>query len=944
MATLAEFARQLEDSGLVEPSTLKGILAKQQPLRSAGDLARELIKQKQLTNFQAQRVYDGKGSSLLLGNYTILDQIGAGGMGQVYKARHRRMDRIVAVKMLPPEVAKEAAAQARFQREVQAAAKLAHQNIVAAYDADLVGDSPFLVMEFVDGIDLSALVRRSGPLPLAKAVGCVLQAARGLDYAHKQGIIHRDIKPSNLLVDKTGRVKILDMGLARMDSSSQALVETQSELTGTGNIVGTIDYMAPEQALGSKLTDHRSDIYSLGCTLYFLLTGKPPYEGDTAIGKLLAHREQPIPSLASVQPPVPPALDAVFRRMVAKNPDDRFQSTGELIAALQELGKASPGRPAPPPVAGEGRYDAEPGISGLNLCTAETPFRGGSGLNLATEAPPQGGSGLNLPTEAPPPTGGSSANLAMAPSPRPDSGAEPPTKRTGRWPRQKTAIVAAGIGASILIGGALLLKVSRSGPNGDPTSSKPADPTTVATNSAAGGSGNQSSAHGGQQPTDVDRQVAQWVRTHANHALKIAVGNGQPAAIDAGSPLPQSAFKVFAISIVDAPVSEAEVASLAPLGELRELRLERAALSDSTLAKLPALLTLETLSVAGNTGIGDEGMKVIARETGLRWLDVSATSPTLAGLKNLQPLAELSRLNLSNVKLDGQWLAPVAKFAKLRLLELNGTPLGDDDLVGLAGQRLTVLDLDRTRLTDNGLRGLPVLVPGLHHLSIQETNITAAGVAAFKQAAPDCLVDWSPVGGSQSATSVTPPPTQSPTQPPAADPDRVAAVWVLSVQATAKLTISEAGAPAHLLPQGAPLPPSPFKIVEISLADASLPNADLSHLNGLNELQRLAIQRCDLPDTVLATLPPLAKLENLDLAGNRRLTDASLKSLGNRTGLRNVNLSNTGITSAGLGLLSESLSHLEWIDVSGTAVTLSGITNFEKAEPRCIIDWTPPAR
>ena len=473
------------------------------------------------------------------------------------------MDRIVAVKMLPPEVAMNATAQARFQREVHAAAKLAHQNIVAAYDADLVGDAPFLVMEFVDGIDLSALVRRSGPLPVIKAVGCMLQTARGLDYAHKQGITHRDIKPSNLLVDKAGRVKILDMGLARMNSPNQALVETQSELTATGNIVGTIDYMAPEQALGSKLADHRSDIYSLGCTLYFLLSGKVVYDGDTVIGKLLAHREKPIPSLADVQPQVPPALDAVFRRMVAKNPEDRFQSTGELIAALQGFPKASSGQPAPPPVAGEGRPDAEPGTSGLNLGAAEPP-------------PFTGASGLNLPTEAPPPMGGSGVNLATAAVPPPDSGAEPPAGRTGNWTTRKIAVVAAGIGASLLISVALLLRfLGIAFGGGDPMSGKIADPKAMVATSAAAGNGDQSGAHGGQS-IDVDRQVAQWVRTHVKHALKIAVGNGQPAALDAGSTLPATSFKVFAISILDTPVSEAELASFAPLIELRELRLERA--------------------------------------------------------------------------------------------------------------------------------------------------------------------------------------------------------------------------------------------------------------------------------------------------------------------------------------------------------------------------------
>src|SRR5579871_1316838 len=178
MGTLAQFVQQLEDCEIVDPRQLKIVLAAGESLRTAGDLARELVKQKQLTQFQAQRVYEGKAKSLVLGNYTILDKIGAGGMGQVYKARHRRMERIVAVKMLPPDVARNDAAQARFQREVVAAAKLGHPNIVAAYDADLVGDAPFLVMEFVDGVDLAALVRRAGPLPLHKAIGCVLQTAR----------------------------------------------------------------------------------------------------------------------------------------------------------------------------------------------------------------------------------------------------------------------------------------------------------------------------------------------------------------------------------------------------------------------------------------------------------------------------------------------------------------------------------------------------------------------------------------------------------------------------------------------------------------------------------------------------------------------------------------------------------------------------------------------
>ena len=329
---LEQFVRQLEESGVLASETLKDFLPPRQSPKDAEDLARELVRHKKLTRFQAEEVYRGKGRSLALGNYILLEKIGAGGMGQVYKAEHQRMHRLVAVKVLPASMTRNAAAVARFEREATAVARLSHPNIVAAFDADLAGDVHFLVMEWVDGIDLAALVKKEGPLPLERALDYVTQAARGLGAAHAQGIVHRDIKPSNLLLDKKGTVKVLDMGLARIDAAD---IPRQAELTTAGSIMGTVDYMSPEQALNTSSADARSDIYSLGCTLFYLLTGHAAYAGDSLMAKLLAHRDFPIPSLCEARPDLPGTVDRLFRKMVSKQAGDRYQSIAELLPELE---------------------------------------------------------------------------------------------------------------------------------------------------------------------------------------------------------------------------------------------------------------------------------------------------------------------------------------------------------------------------------------------------------------------------------------------------------------------------------------------------------------------------------------------------------------------------------------------------------------------------------
>jgi serine/threonine protein kinase len=348
--SVQEFLDSLKESMLLSPEETERAVA---PLLGGAldglSLGRALVNAGLLTSYQMEAVRSRKFAELRIGNYEVLDRLGSGGMGTVFKARHRRMKRIVALKVLPQNLAKDSHFLRRFQREVETLARLSHPNIVMAHDADEDVAGPFLVMEFVNGCDLVSLVAKQGPLTVATAINCILQAARGLGYAHAQGIIHRDIKPANLLRDVAGIVKIADLGIARLNSLASDTEPTAAHgLTQTGGMLGTVDYMAPEQAVDSTKVDGRADIYSLGATLYFLLVGEPPYPAQTVMAGLLKHRDAPIPSLMEAREDVPAALDAIFRRMMAKAPADRFPSMIEVIRALERIEeevKLSPGLP-----------------------------------------------------------------------------------------------------------------------------------------------------------------------------------------------------------------------------------------------------------------------------------------------------------------------------------------------------------------------------------------------------------------------------------------------------------------------------------------------------------------------------------------------------------------------------------------------------------------------
>jgi eukaryotic-like serine/threonine-protein kinase len=333
-------------SGLLEKETVQSCRSNWQQdgiaPHSPKELADTLIEQGVLTHFQAEKLIAGRWRGFVInGKYRLLERLGAGGMGQVFLCEHITMGRKVALKILPVQQAEDPASLARFYREARAVARLDHPNIVRAHDIDHDDNLHFIVLEFVDGCNLHDFIRRNGNLSPQRAAHYIRQAALGLQHAHEAGLVHRDIKPGNLLIDRQGVVKILDMGLARFFHEDSAAFIKEYEV---GYIIGTGDYIAPEQIVDSRV-DIRADIYSLGGTMYYLLTGKSPFQEGTSAQKIIWHQVRHPKTLRVLRPDVPEALVQVFERIIAKEPSRRFQTPIELAKALEPF---APGPTATP--------------------------------------------------------------------------------------------------------------------------------------------------------------------------------------------------------------------------------------------------------------------------------------------------------------------------------------------------------------------------------------------------------------------------------------------------------------------------------------------------------------------------------------------------------------------------------------------------------------------
>jgi hypothetical protein len=413
------FLHDLRRARLPSAPALEAAVAALPETDGARALVRGLVAGGLLSRFQARQLLAGKASRLTLGAYCLVEPLGRGGAGRVYRAVHRTMAREVAIKVILRRVLKQSGDLDPFMREVRAAAQLQHPNIVTAYDAARSRGLHFLVMEYVAGPSLQALVKERGPLPVALACELMRQAAAALQHAHEKGVVHRDIKPANLLIASPGAssaeagaddparpspaargplLKVADFGLARLhQGAGPGMAETISADPGT--VLGTLDYISPEQANSIHDTDIRSDLYSLGCTFYYALTGRVPFPSDTPMAKLLNHLTAEPPPLEALRPDAPAAVAAIYRRLLFKDRAQRFQTPAELAHALAPWcdgggGTATPAVPAPEPASGGPDGGAEEEASGPLTGLIDTVTGPGEGPRLPPEGPAPTGASL----------------------------------------------------------------------------------------------------------------------------------------------------------------------------------------------------------------------------------------------------------------------------------------------------------------------------------------------------------------------------------------------------------------------------------------------------------------------------------------------------------------------------------------------------------------------
>jgi serine/threonine protein kinase/Leucine-rich repeat (LRR) protein len=873
-----------------------------------------------------------------LRDYQLLAKLGEGGMGTVYKAVHTKLDRQVAIKLLPMERSRDARAIARFEREMRAAGKLEHPNLVMAHDAGETDGRHFLVMEYVPGVDLSALVERRGPLAVADACELVRQAAMGLECAHQHGLVHRDIKPSNLMLTTEGTVKVLDLGLALLARDATA----NEELTGANQMMGTADYMAPEQVGDSHSVDIRADVYGLGCTLYKLLVGHAPFTGPrftTSIQKLMAHIEAPVPTLAEHRHDIPPDLSAVLERMLAKQPSDRYATPATVAEALatfaaahnlRELAVAVTTTPVTAP-AEAGTLNTDPYLS-----SAMTGTQPSMGQAFQPDVQATSGPGFQArPASSSPKSEIHDTSAATAvPSPALK------LLRCRVKVLAAVGLLVASIGA--LFGGQIIRFVTNQGE----LVVKVDDPT-------------------------IEIKIVQdGVEVHdktSKREFTLTAVNGEIAVLEKeGVKLMTKKFELTRGGTTTVTVT------------LEELAEGRRAKDPSQVVKKgpPAIAATNdpdrhaaewVLSIGGTIKISENEERSITAIGDLpsAAFELSAVvftdnqNVSDAGLAHFKDCKNLGSLDLRNTQVSDAGLACLMDCKNLVSLILSGTRVSDAGLVHLKEfKNLRSLFLSGTQVSDAGLADLAFL-QGLTHLRLSDTRISLDGHEQLKAVMPKCQVFWS-------------------------ETNRFIAESVLVLGGS--IVIGIPGQPeTRKIMAAVDLPRDYFQVRRVSLAGVAKPldqlperltwlqfpefdrmeGLDLSGVTGLNYdflanvrgLEELSLANAGLTDVSLAILPKLPTLKRLVLDGNdlggRGLThlrlqpeliDLSLrcptlgdlfaKNLAELRQLKRLSLAGSALTDEGIQHLA-ALANLESLDLRGTKTTAAGVAELQAALPKC---------
>jgi serine/threonine protein kinase len=671
-------------------------------------------------------------------DYLIVEEIGHGGMGRVYRAIHTRLNKSVALKLLPAARTQDPNLVARFEREIRAAGHLNHPNIVGATDAGEADGVCFLAMELLQGIDLSALVRRTGPLIPADACELVRQAAEGLQEAFTHGLVHRDIKPSNLMLTPEGVLKIVDFGLARLHHGA----ETATDVTHSGQVMGTADFMAPEQCDDSHAVDVRADLYSLGCTLYYLLAGRPPFGGlgyDSAFRVMRAHCFEQAPPLAEQRADLPQELTAVLDRLLAKQPADRFQVPAELADAIRPLAEG---------------HDL-PALASRAL--AKEPADTAELNDSATSSPSSSAvSDTHLTSERAAPTGKAMRAVARPAVPAPTSGSAPrsqvPVANRGRL-RLLSALLLAGLaalGAVIYLNtgqGQLVLTVHEPDVTvtigGEPVRievDSPRDKLTIAL---------PVGRHELEVSKDGFTTFTRKFRLFRNEAEELSVelkplptNADQPAPVESAlSPDPEREVAEWVLSsggtLTRHPHGEITRREQIPVDgpfRIRAILLWEQSIDDDDLPRLKRLSVLESLNLSGNPGLSDDGLAHLCEIKSLRWLYVGRNRISDAGLPNLNRLNRLESLGIGSTEVTDAGVAELTRLKQIRELLLSENRITDAGLEHLKNfPSLLRLDLRSTDVTDAGLEQLPKAAPQIRYLNLELTAVTDAGVAHLKE-------------------------------------------------------------------------------------------------------------------------------------------------------------------------------------------------------------------